>query len=262
MSLRARERQRQAFADLLYTPEKYTSDPQEQKKIVNMGKRLVLNSIVTTGLAPSYGTYYDAIPIDFFMEIADETGKTLMQYMREEFQKVKNDERYFDDFMFSFMQNYGAASIASRPLVSRMPKTYVQRGEGLYGLPTSVEVDASPARYVTRANYSKGVDKVSVYEYNNVDEMYHPIQSMSITNKIIELNLRDRGGDIVTSSFFAESQGERKVTIKGAGKGKDKVVDLHSRAGITKTMSDPMTMNEELRKLRARDNSSDISQVC
>ena len=262
MSLRARERQRQAFADLLYTPEKYTSDPQEQKKIVNMGKRLVLNSIVTTGLAPSYGTYYDAIPIDFFMEIADETGKTLMQYMREEFQKVKNDERYFDDFMFSFMQNYGAASIASRPLVSRMPKTYVQRGEGLYGLPTSVEVDTSPARYVTRANYSKGVDKVSIYEYNNVDEMYHPIQSMSITNKIIELNLRDRGGDIVTSSFFAESQGERKVTIKGAGKGKDKVVDLHSRAGITKTMSDPMTMNEELRKLRARDNSSDISQVC
>jgi hypothetical protein len=262
MSLRARERQRQAFADLLYTPEKYTSDPQEQKKIVNMGKRLVLNSIVTTGLAPSYGTYYDAIPIDFFMEIADETGKTLMQYMREEFQKVKNDERYFDDFMFSFMQNYGAASIASRPLVSRMPKTYVQRGEGLYGLPTSVEVDTSPARYVTRANYSKGVDKVSIYEYNNVDEMYHPIQSMSITNKIIELNLRDRGGDIVTSSFFAESQGERKVTIKGAGKGKDKVVDLHSRAGITKTMSDPMTMNEELRKLRARDNSSNISQVC
>ena len=428
MSLRAREGQRQAFADLLYKPEKYTSDPQEQKKIVNMGKRLVLNSIVTTGLAPSYGTYYDAIPIDFFLQIKDEatqqtnevkegasevfesnpelaeigteeqynaylntvfpdskvkdivyhgtrgydasgkekpkfetfdksfigkgqglrsddmakgfyfgsykiadrvgtriipailniqnvdnttvrrntidfdtkgdvfvvfepeqihilgskkdiqgfkdfasnstqqtsgaSGKSLMEYMREEFQKVKNDERYFDDFMFSFMQNYGAASIASRPLVSRMPRTYVQRGEGLYGLPTSVEVDTSPARYVTRANYSKGVDKMSVYEYNNVDEMYHPIQSMSITNKIIELNLRDRDGDIVTSSFFAESQGERKVTLKGAGKGKDKVVDLHSRAGITKTMSDPMTMNEELRKLRTRDNSSDISQVC
>ena len=78
-------------------------------------------------------------------------------------------------------------------------------------------------RYVTRANYSKGVDKVSVYEYNNADEMYHPIQSMSITNKIIELNLRDRDGDIVTSSFFAESQGERKVTIKGSVKAKEKI---------------------------------------
>ena len=133
-----------------------------------------------------------------------------------------------------------------------MPRTYVQRGEGLYGLPASVEVDGQARRrYVTRANYSKGVDKVSVYEYNNADEMYHPIQSTSITNKIIELNLRDRGGDIVTSSFFAESQGERKVRMAGAGKGKDKVVDLHSRAGITKTMSDPMTMNEESRRTQS-----------
>jgi len=262
MSLRARETQRQSFGDLLYRPEKYTSDPQEQKKIQNMGKRLVLNSIVTTGLAPSYGTYYDAIPIDFFMEIADESGKTLMQYLREEFQNVKNDERYFDDFMFSFMQNYGAATVASAPLVGRMPRSYVQRGEGLYGLPASVELDGRPARYVTRANYSKGVDKMSVYEYNNTDEMYHLIQSTSITNKIIELNLRDRNGDIVTSSFFAESQGERKVRMAGKGKGKDKVVDLHSRAGITKTMSDPMTMNEETRRIRTTDSSSDISHVC
>jgi hypothetical protein len=262
MSLRARESQRQSFGDLLYRPEKYTSDPEEQKKIQNMGKRLVLNSIVTTGLAPSYGTYYDAIPIEFFMEIADENGKTLMQYLREEFQNVKNDERYFDDFMFSFMQNYGAATVASAPLVGRMPRSYVQRGEGLYGLPASVELDGRPARYVTRANYSKGVDKISVYEYNNTDEMYHPIQSMSITNKIIELNLRDKNGDIVTSSFFAESQGERKVRIAGKGKGKDKVVDLHSRAGITKTMSDPMTMNEEARRIRTTDSSSDISHVC
>ena len=91
-------------------------------------------------------------------------------------------------------------------------------------------VEGQPARYATVADYKAGVDKVSVYEYK--DGAYYKIQSLGINGKLLELNLRDNNGEIVSDSFWSAANGARIVRVK-TGSGKVKEVNLQSRQGIT-----------------------------
>jgi len=254
MTLEAREKVRQDFGKLLYTPEIYTQGQENSeklnKRIQNIAKRLVINSVVTTGLAPSFGTYYNSVPIDFFLQIKDEaTGKSLMEYMREEFHTAKQDPRYFSDFMFDFVQNYGTSTIGGRPLISRVPSGFKDEGKILVGRKASAEQNFP--RFATKANYKKGVDKVSVYEYK--DGVYYKIHSLGIANNLLELNLRDAAGEVVRTSFWSAVNGQKIVNVKTSG-GKVKKVNLTSRNGITSSQVGITSPNGEVKTTTTQTN--------
>ena len=254
MTLEAREKIRQDFGKLLYNPELYTQGQENSeelnKKIQNIAKRLVINSVVTTGLAPSFGTYYNSVPIDFFLQIKDEaTGKSLMEYMREEFHTAKQDPRYFSDFMFDFVQNYGTSSIGGRPLIGKVPSGFRDAGKVLIGSKASVKQDFP--RFATKRNYKLGVDKISVYEYK--DGVYYKIHSLGIPNNLLELNLRDATGKVVKTSFWSNVNGKTSVKVKTSG-GKIKAVDLTAREGITSSQVGITSSKGETRNTGTRTN--------
>lgn len=254
MTLEAREKVRQDFGKLLYNPELYTQGQENSeelnKKIQNIAKRLVINSVVTTGLAPSFGTYYNSVPIDFFLQIKDEaTGKSLMEYMREEFHTAKQDPRYFSDFMFDFVQNYGTSSIGGRPLIGKVPSGFRDAGKVLIGSKASVKQDFP--RFATKRNYKLGVDKISVYEYK--DGVYYKIHSLGIPNNLLELNLRDATGKVVKTSFWSNVNGKTSVKVKTSG-GKIKAVDLTAREGITSSQVGVTSSKGETRNTGTQTN--------
>lgn len=235
----------QDFQKLLETPEVYTQGmenaEEENERIKKLGIRLVLNSIITTGLAPSFGSYYSSIPIEFFLEIKDENGKSLMEYMQEEFQKVRFDEAYFDDFMFDFIQNYGTTTVAGVPLISRVVgfRNPTKDGDALTLVPkksfniTEREIPL----YATFRQGRKGVDKISVYEFDADKGVYHKIHSLGIGGKVLEMNLRDANGEIVRTSFWADKgPGKgRFVKIKVPGQKTPKTIRMESRIGLTQS---------------------------
>jgi hypothetical protein len=258
----------QDFQRLLQTPEIYTQDmenaEEENERIKKLGIRLVLNSIITTGLAPSFGSYYSSIPIEFFLEIKDENGKSLMEYMRQEFEKVRFDEAYFDDFMFDFIQNYGTTKVAGIPLISRVVgfKNPTKDGDALTLVPgknfdiTEREVPL----YATFRQGRKGVDKISVYEFDADKGVYHKIHSLGIGGKVLEMNLRDANGEIVRTSFWADKgpgQG-RFVKIKVPGK-KPKTVRMESRIGLRRSQ---ISRPKKTRAPQRPSKNNNLDQKC
>lgn len=236
MTPKKRQEVIKAFHQLLYSPEIYTKGMENSeelnKRIRNIGQRLAVNAIVTTGLAPSYGTYYNSIPVDFFLGIKnEETGETLLDFYRKQEAEVRLNPQYFGDFMFDFVQNFGTATVGGRRLIPKMPPGFLQGSEGLqYVARQGMDLKDLPL-YATVNNFKKGVDKVSVYQLQ--DGVYYKIQSLGINGKLLELNLRDAAGDIVRTSVWNGELGERKVTIKPS-KGKPKTINLDSRKGDTK----------------------------
>ena len=236
MTPKKRQEVIKAFHQLLYSPEIYTKGMENSeelnKRIRNLGQRLALNAIVTTGLAPSYGTYYNSIPVDFFLGIKnEETGETLLDFYRKQEAEVRLNPQYFGDFMFDFVQNFGTATVGGRRLIPKMPPGFLQGSEGLqYVARQGMDLKDLPL-YTTVNNFKKGVDKVSVYQLQ--DGVYYKIQSLGINGKLLELNLRDAAEDIVRTSVWNGELGERKVRIK-TSKGKPKTVNLDSRKGDTK----------------------------
>ena len=248
MTPAAREQVRADFKKLLES-----TNP----KVSNLAKRLVLNSIVHTGFAPSYGSYYNSIPVEFFLDIKDANGKSLMQYVREESEKIRNDETYFEEFTFGFMQNYGAATVGGRPLVPRMSRSFKPVNESTLIMAARTPVEGQPARYATVADYKAGVDKISVYEYK--DGAYYKIQSLGINGKLLELNLRDKNGDVVSDSFWNAANGPRIVRVK-TGSGKTKEVNLQAREGITSSqVLNVMKLTPDI--IQPKDNNN-IDKAC
>lgn len=248
MTPAAREQVRADFKKLLES---------KNKDVSNLAKRLVLNSIVHTGFAPSYGSYYNSIPVEFFLDIKDANGKSLMQYVREESEKIRNDETYFEGFTFGFMQNYGAATVGGRPLVPRMSRSFKPVNKSTLIMAARTPVEGQPARYATVANYKAGVDKVSVYEYK--DGAYYKIQSLGINGRLLELNLRNNNGEIVNDSFWNAANGPRIVRVK-TGSGKTKEVNLQSREGITSSqVLNVMKLTPDI--VQPKDNNN-IDKAC
>jgi len=236
MTPKKRQEVIKAFHQLLYSPEIYTKGMENSeelnKRIRNMGQRLAVNAIVTTGLAPSYGTYYNSIPVDFFLGIKnEETGETLLDFYRKQEAEVRLNPQYFADFMFDFVQNFGTATVGGRRLIPKMAPGFLAGSEGLVYTPKANTDVTGMSLYATVNNFKKGVDKVSVYQLQ--DGVYYKIQSLGINGKLLELNLRDAAGDIVRTSVWNGETQQRKVTVKQA-KGKPKTVNLDSRRGDTK----------------------------
>ena len=255
------------FEKLLFEPEIYTEGmenaEEENRRIKNLATRLVVFSIITTGLAPSYGSYYTSIPIDWFINLKDDSGTTLVEYLRDEYAKMRNDEAYFDDFMFDFIQNYGTTTVSGVPLISRAVgfRNPNKDGDALVLVPkdgfdiTESEIPV----YATFRQGKKGVDKISVYEFDAEAKVYKKIHSLGIGGKIIEMNLRDANGEIVRTSFWADKGKDSKIVkIKVPGK-KDKSIRMESRMGLTKSnIVRPKTSRPKTRPSK----NNDIDQEC
>ena len=195
-----REVQRAHFMDLLYYPEKYTSNPKLQSRIQKIGGALVFNAIVTTGLSPTYGSYYDAIPIEFFTDIED-NGVTLGEFLREETKKAQENPRYFEDAIIPVIRNYGTRNVDNGTLIPTITTPVGDRN-----------IAEGPMFIATR-NPNRERDSIQIkYKANG---SYKTLQHMSIGGKIIEMNLRDSTGKIIESSMFTNERGTTNVRRPG-----------------------------------------------
>ena len=61
-----KNRMKRDFQLLLERPEMYSPD-QETVKNQMIAELLVLNSLVRTAASPTYGSYFDSIPAEYFM---------------------------------------------------------------------------------------------------------------------------------------------------------------------------------------------------
>lgn len=96
-----------AFSRMMYHPEIYTNNAELQTRIEQFAKDLVINSLVTSAAAPSYGSYYTYIPFEYWMGLTGKDGVTMSEFMRTELRKAKADPKYFEQFMFEFIRTYG-----------------------------------------------------------------------------------------------------------------------------------------------------------
>ena len=266
MTAQKRDEVIQSFLDILYNPEKFTAGMENAEevngRIQKVAEDLVLNSIITTGLAPSFGSYYNSIPLDFFLKVKnEETGETLMEYYRREEAKVKADKDYFSDFMFDFIQNFGTARVGGRPLVPKMSGAFKLTQDGMQATLRKADQESTDSPlFATKFNRKLGVDKISVYQLQ--DGVYYKIQSLGIGGKLLELNLRDENGDIVRTSFYNAETGvlETDIVRFKTFSGKSKVVKLQNRKGDTRGRVLPAARVKK--ELNQPSDSKNIDKAC
>jgi hypothetical protein len=185
-----RERQKKDLLSLINSPEIYTQDAKEQQAIKNIGETIILNALVSNGLAPTFGSYYDTIPIEYFMGI-EKDGVTLAEFIREQVYLAKNDATYFEEAMIPVIRNYGTRRIESDTLVPTV-----------VSIPTSdTDIEDGP-QFLVKKNNAKDRDKYELYQKANGE--YTKLQHMGIGGKLIEMNLRDSNGNIADSSMFTK----------------------------------------------------------
>ena len=236
MTPELREQTLTAFHDLLYNPQLYTDDVTQQGVIKRLGEALVLNSIVASGLAPTYGSYFNSIPIEFFMGI-EKNGVTLMDYFSQEFKKAKDDVSYFNDFVFDFARNFGTRSIGNQPLIPRLSKNmFVSHDNKSFWTPKFPGVldNYTPPVFATFKDYGRSIDQVRLYMWNGA--AYVEVQTLGINNQIIELNLRNNDGQISNASIWTKND---QAPMNGMAKikGRNKSILLNARTGVTSMQS-------------------------
>ena len=118
-----------ALLSIVKNPSKYANNPtdaSEIEQIVNFGKMLVSNQLLSSGFAPGPGAYIDLVPIEFFetrLLTANQSPLTPIEFFEQE-QKHTNFENYFEGFQLDFIRNFGTASPGGYPLLKlhRLPK--------------------------------------------------------------------------------------------------------------------------------------------
>ena len=118
-----------ALLSIVKNPSKYANNPtdaSEIEQIVNFGKMLVSNQLLSSGFAPGPGAYIDLVPIEFFetrLLTANQSPLTPIEFFEQE-QKHTNFQNYFEDFQLDFIRNFGTASPGGYPLLKlhRLPK--------------------------------------------------------------------------------------------------------------------------------------------
>lgn len=220
------------FYKLLFQPETYTAIEKDQKRIQNLGKILVTNAMVTTGLAPTYGAYFDAIPADFFTSF-EVDGVTPAEFFRKEFNNAKSDPNYFYDFMIDFVRNFGTRTMNGRPLIPRLnAKLFLVEDEGNTFAPRK-PLKTEPALFATFYDKRKDLDRTRVFMWDGY--AYRELNQMGIGGQIIELNLRNTDGSIMDQSMWSSGRGRRaKIQITKNGKTKTKLAFIDTRQGFVK----------------------------
>ena len=221
------------FELLFLSPEQYTEDPKLQVRIKNLAKALVVNALVTTGLAPAYSAYYESIPEKFWRTVVDENGVDTYQYFRTEFEKAKTDPNYFNNHMPAFIRNYGTRSIDGRHLLPTLPGQMIDPNTVEYAgielrYPDGAQPE-NPPKFAIRRDRNRAFDKVRLYQWNQ--DSYMEIQTQSLGKDLNEVNLRESDGSISTTSLWAK--GSSALTAEIIVKGNKSQVLKSVRTGST-----------------------------
>ncbi len=91
-----------------------------------------MNALVRTAAAPTFGSYFDVIPVEYFMtkrrsELKDENGTPLYpsvsEFVRSELSQAQNSPSYFTPFMFEYIRNFGTSKIDGQDLLRTVNST-------------------------------------------------------------------------------------------------------------------------------------------
>lgn len=185
-----RERQKKDLLNLVRNPELYTEDAKEQASIKDIGEAIILNAIVSNGLSPTFGSYFQAIPIEYFLEV-EKDGVTLGEFFREQVYLAKNDSTYFEEAMVPIIRNYGTRRVDNDTLVPTV-----------FSIPQSEQdIDDGP-QFLVKRDSTLDRDKHQLWVKRNGE--YKLLQHMSIGGKLIEMNLRDSQGNIANETMFTK----------------------------------------------------------
>ncbi len=260
MTTQMKDEMQLGFYQLMFTPEIYTPDTALQNKIKKLGKALVTNALVTTGLSPTYGSYFSSIPVQVFLTPI--TSKyvseqiSIGEYFRREFSEIKNNPEYFNDFLFDFIRNFGAISIKGSPLLGNIEKksfTSVDNGQSF--VPTNPKIASSPqTMFKSFTDYGRSVDKTRIYQWDGTQ--YVELQQLGINGNIIELNLRD--GDMISKDTIWNAGSPKQVNFVNK-KGKTKVTNISARQGLTTAPDTALKNMLTLISNSRSDNSQSIS---
>ena len=131
-SVDMKNRMKRDFQLLLERPEMYSADQETVKRIRRFAELLVLNSLVRTAASPTYGSYFDSIPAEYFMnkrrsEVKDENGTPLYpsvsEFVRSELNQAQHSPSYFTPFMFEYIRNFGTSKIDGQDLLRTVKTT-------------------------------------------------------------------------------------------------------------------------------------------
>jgi hypothetical protein len=217
------------FQELLENPRKYTSDPKLQTAIKEFAEDLILNSLVRTGASPTFGSYFDSIPVEYFMtkrrsELKDQNGTPLFptaaEFVRRQMSRAQNNPQYFDPFLFEYMRTYGLSTVDGRDLVQtvgydtkKLKGMFKKNADGTFS--AKKNPDAYPVFIKVRNIGSKKTDRYTLLQRKS-KYTWEPVQQKSINGKLFEVNLRDESGTTSGTSSIITAQANKDVTRTGA----------------------------------------------
>jgi len=105
----------------------------ELAKIKRLGEDLIINAIVSTGMAPGYGAYHRLIPMSFFASLSGKNKNyTFRDHLMREFINTKNNADSLLDALPSIISNFGLRTInGGMPLVKSRLTDFVERVDSL-----------------------------------------------------------------------------------------------------------------------------------
>ena len=208
------------------------------KRIRRFAELLVLNSLVRTAASPTYGSYFDSIPAEYFMnkrrsEVKDENGTPLYpsvsEFVRSELSQAQNSPSYFTPFMFEYIRNFGTSKIdgqdllrtvnstdgieaGAAPLVRNQDGTYTLT-RSPYGYPAFIKIRNPRPRGKSAANAK--ADRFTILQKKTL-ATYEVVQQKSINGKLFEVNVRDENGRVEGTDSLISSNRGRQVSRVGA----------------------------------------------
>lgn len=215
------------FQELLENPRKYSSDPEVQARIKEFAEDLILNSLVRTAASPTYGSYFDAIPVEYFMtkrrsELKDENGTplypTAAQFVRRQLSRAQNNPQYFDAFLFDFLRSYGLSTVDGKNTVRTVSSgkdgAFKRNEDGTY----SAKKNASsyPLFIKVRRKQSGNMADRFLLLQRKSQNTWEPVQQKGIGGKLFEINLRDESGRVSGTSSVISSLSKGNLTRQGA----------------------------------------------
>ena len=235
-SIDMRNLMKRDFQSLLENPGKYTKDPAQKEAIKAFAEDLVMNALVRTAAAPTFGSYFDVIPVEYFMtkrrsELKDENGTplypTAAEFVRRQLSRAQNDPTYFDQFLFEYMRSYGLSTIDGQDVVRTVSTdnaftnkkgAFKRNADGTYtarknpsSYPIFIKV-RQPQPKGKKAN--RKADRFLLLQQKTYTT-WAPVQQKSINGKLFEVNLRDEDGRVSGVSSIIPGETARNLARQG-----------------------------------------------
>lgn len=218
-----------------FVNEKAKQKKSEAKKIKRLAEDLILNTMISTGLAPGYGSYGQLIPIEFFMGL-EKNGYTLRDHLMSEFKASKNNPNHFVKAIPTIFSNYGARKnemggmlvdgnfrqfvemdfdtqkalyqdiedsqlFGDEEVRAFLPKGYKFKENGKIALKKG---KPSAPLIINIFNKRKKFDKTNLLILTKYG--YVPVNPKGLTNQLIEMNIRDSAGRLTNENLISDRE--------------------------------------------------------